>query len=130
MEETERKLVLPEGIENLIYLVRGHKVLFDVDLAHLYGVSTKALIQAVKRNPRRFPPDFCFQLTDQEFRVLRSQIVTAKSRGGRRTPPYVFSEHGVAMLSSVLNSERAILVNICAEYLYQSRLSPFFENRG
>ncbi len=85
--------------------------MFDVDLAKLYDVETKHLIQAVKRNISRFPPDFMFQLSDAEFANLRSQNVTS-SWGGRRYPPYVFTEHGVAMLSSVLKSERAIKVNI------------------
>ena len=85
--------------------------MLDMDLAELYDVETKALNQAVKRNVLRFPEDFMFQLSAQEFENLRSQIVTS-SWGGRRTPPYSFTEQGVAMLSSVLNSERAILVNI------------------
>jgi hypothetical protein len=85
--------------------------MLDKDLAELYDVETKALNQAVKRNLLRFPEDFMFQLSEQEFQNLRSQIVTA-SWGGRRTPPYAFTEQGVAMLSSILNSERAILVNI------------------
>jgi ATP-dependent Clp protease ATP-binding subunit ClpA len=89
--------------------------MLDSDLAALYAVSTGALIQAVKRNAGRFPPDFMFQLTEQELRDLRSQSVISKprpGRGGRRSPPYAFSEQGVAMLSSVLRSERAITVNI------------------
>jgi hypothetical protein len=85
--------------------------MFDADLAALYGVPTKALVQAVGRNRDRFPDDFCFRLTIQEFSNLRSQIVTS-SWGGRRTAPYVFTEQGVAMLSSVLRSPRAIAVNI------------------
>jgi len=86
--------------------------MLDQDLADLYGVETKRLVQAVKRNPDRFPEDFMFQLTKDEFDILRSQIVTSKQRGGRRYAPYAFSEQGVAMLSSVLNSRRAIHVNI------------------
>ena len=102
-----------EHIERQILLLRGHKVMLDSDLAALYGVETKTLIQAVKRNSERFPEDFMFQLTNQEVIGLRSQIVTSNvGRGGRRYPPYVFTEHGVAMLSSVLNSRQAILVNI------------------
>jgi hypothetical protein len=85
-------------------------VLLDADLAKLYGVETKVLLQALKRNPDRFPNDFMFQLTNQEFKDLRSQFVTS-SWGGRRYAPYVFTEQGVAMLSSVLNSPRAIAVN-------------------
>jgi hypothetical protein len=99
-----------------IHAVRRHKVMLDADLAVLYGVPTKALIQAVKRNQGRFPADFVFQLTDQELAVLRSQIVTSNAppvgRGGRRTAPYAFTEQGVAMLSSVLKSSRAVQVNV------------------
>jgi hypothetical protein len=86
--------------------------MLDQDLAALYEVETKALVQAVQRNIRRFPPDFMFQLSFEEFTALRSQIVTSKGRGGRRTAPYAFTEHGVAMLSSVLRSERAVEINI------------------
>jgi phage regulator Rha-like protein len=102
-----------EVIEKKIYLIRGHKVMLDSDLADMYGIATKVLLQAVKRNLKRFPSDFMFQPNYQEVPALRSQIVTSKSgRGGRRYQPYVFTEQGVAMLSSVLNSERAIEVNI------------------
>ena len=97
----------------------GGKVLLDTDLAALYGVETKVLLQAVKRNLERFPDDFMFQLTNQEFNVLRSQSVTSSSGalqtlrwGGRRTAPYAFTEQGVAMLSSVLGSPQAVQVNI------------------
>jgi cell shape-determining protein MreC len=104
--------ILPdETIINKIYIIREKKVMIDRDLAELYGVETKVLNQAVKRNLKRFPDDFMFQLTDEEFRNLRSQIVTS-SWGGSRFRPMVFTEQGVAMLSSVLNSERAISVNI------------------
>jgi hypothetical protein len=123
-------------IERAILLIRGEKVMLDADLAALYGVATRVLIQAVKRNAERFPPDFMFQLTKEEVDLLRSQFVTSKSasrlnqgesgilrsqfvipkitdpRGGRRYPPYAFTEQGVAMLSSVLHSPRAIAVNI------------------
>jgi hypothetical protein len=106
-----------ERIEPRILLVRGHKVMLDDDLADLYGVPTKVLLQAVKRNIGRFPLDFMFRITEQELAILRSQIVTSSSTdarnwGGRRTLPYAFSEQGVAMLSSVLRSARAIAVNI------------------
>ena len=108
--------LIPAGrIENSILLIRKEKVILDEDLAFLYGVSTKVLIQAVKRNIERFPSDFMFQLGKEEFPSLRSQIVTSKprsGRGGRRYPPYAFTQEGVAMLSSVLNSPRAIKVNI------------------
>jgi ORF6N domain len=106
-------LVPSEKIENAIYLIRGEKVMLDRDLALLYGVETKVLNRAVKRNFQRFPLDFMFQLTAEEAEILRCQIGTSnKGRGGRRYLPHVFTEQGVAMLSSVLNSERAILVNI------------------
>lgn len=108
-----KELILVEMIERKIYLIRGQKVMLDSDLAELYEVKTKVLLQAVKRNIQRFPDDFMFQLTNQEVSSLRSQIVTSSSgHGGRRYLPYVFTEQGVAMLSSVLNSERAVQVNI------------------
>jgi phage regulator Rha-like protein len=108
-----KELIPVEIIESKIYLIRGHKVMLDSELAELYEVETKVLIQAVKRNVQRFPEDFMFQLNDREFMNLRSQTVTSSSgHGGRRYIPYVFTEQGVAMLSSVLNSERAVQVNI------------------
>ena len=100
-------------IGHQIFLLRDQRVMLDAALAELYGVSTKALVQAVKRNPTRFPVDFMFRLSDEEFKTLRSQTVTSNSaRGGRRTAPYAFTEQGIAMLSSVLSSPRAIGVNI------------------
>ncbi len=107
-------LVPVELIEKKIYLIRGHKVMLDSDLAELYGVATKVLLQAVKRNLNRFPEDFMFLLKYQDVAALRSQIVTLKKGRGehRKYLPYVFTEQGVAMLSSVLNSERAVQVNI------------------
>ena len=107
----ELQILPDETIINKIYIIREKKVMIDRDLAELYGVETKVLNQAVKRNLKRFPDDFMFQLTDEEFRNLRSQIVTS-SWGGSRFRPMVFTEQGVAMLSSILNSERAISVNI------------------
>jgi len=104
-------LVPVEVIEKHILVLRNQKVILDKDLSQLYGVPTKVLIQAVKRSLKRFPPDFMFQLNGDEFEILRSQIVTS-SWGGRRYFPYAFTEQGIAMLSSVLNSERAIAVNI------------------
>ena len=100
-----------EIIQNKIYLIRGHKVMLDRDLADLYGVPTKSLNLAVKRNLARFPRDFMFRLTSSEVVNLRFQIETS-SWGGRRHLPYVFTQEGVAMLSSVLHSERAVGVNI------------------
>ncbi|MBI3410771.1 MAG: ORF6N domain-containing protein [Planctomycetes bacterium] len=107
-------LLPPERIERAILLVRGEKVLLDRDLAVLYEVETRALIQAVKRNMRRFPSDFMFQLTQKELEEWRSQFVMSNpaSKMGLRRRPYAFTEQGVAMLSSVLHSERAILVNV------------------
>ncbi|MBU3933892.1 MAG: ORF6N domain-containing protein [Candidatus Omnitrophica bacterium] len=105
------RLISAEKIGNKIFQIRGKRVMLDRDLAELYQVPTKALIQAVKRNRSRFPRDFMFQLSKKEFANLRSQFVTS-SWGGRRYLPYTFTEQGVAMLSSVLNSERAIKVNI------------------
>ena len=99
-------------VERAIRIIRGDKVILDEDLAELYGVETKNLIKAVQRNIDRFPADFMFQLTNQEFKDLRFQFGTASQWGGRRTPPYAFSEQGVAMLSSVLHSKRAVQVNI------------------
>jgi phage regulator Rha-like protein len=107
--------VIPiEKIESRIYEIRGQRIMFDRDLAELYGVRTKALKQAVSRNIERFPPDFMFILTYQEFANLRSQIVTSSSRqwGGTRYKPMAFTEQGVAMLSSVLRSKKAVQVNI------------------
>ncbi len=99
-------------IAQRILLVRGNKVMLDVDLAALYGVETRVLVQAVKRNIRRFPGDFMFQLTDDEWAILRSQFVISKGRGGRRYAPYAFTEHGALMLASVLNSERAVEIGV------------------
>jgi hypothetical protein len=110
-------LISTQDIESKIYLIREHKVMLDEDLAKLYQVSTKALNRQVKRNMIRFPADFMFQLTPSEAQALRCQIGTSKERhlagrGGRRYLPHVFTEQGVSMLSSVLKSERAALVNI------------------
>jgi len=101
-----------EMIDHAIYLIRGHKVLLSTHLAELYGVETRVLVQAVKRNMDRFPEDFMFQLTEKEFANLKSQIVISSWGGSRRAKPYAFTEQGVAMLSSVLNSKRAVYVNI------------------
>jgi phage regulator Rha-like protein len=103
--------VRPEMIERRIYLIRSHKVMLDTDLAELYQVPTKVFNQTVKRNRARFPEDFMFRLTAEEAEILRSQIVTS-SWGGRRYAPYAFTEQGVAMLSAVLHSKRAIQTSI------------------
>jgi len=105
--------ISPAIMQQKIYLIRREKVMFDRDLAVLYGVETRALKQAVRRNRKRFPTDFMFQLNKDEFEIWRSQIVMSKSeRQGLRWLPFVFTEQGVAMLSTVLKSERAIQVNI------------------
>jgi len=107
------EMLIPlERIQGSIFQIRGERIMLDADLARLYGVETKVLVQAVKRNIDRFPVDFMFQLSKGEFERLRSQIVTSNKRGGRRTPPYAFTEQGVAMLSSVLKSKQAVQVNI------------------
>src|SRR5690348_12054393 len=106
-----RALATASRIEESILVLRGQKVLLDATLADLYGVQTKVLVQAVKRNRSRFPDDFLFELTNHEVTILRSQIVTS-SWGGRRYSPFAFTEQGVAMLSSVLKSPQAIRVNI------------------
>ena len=108
---TINSLLSEETIANKIYFIRNQKVMLDRDLAALYGIETKVLNQAVKRNMSRFPEDFMFQLTEIEFQNLKSQIVTS-SWGGSRKLPSAFTEHGVLMLSSVLKSDKAIQVNI------------------
>ena len=108
---TINSLLSEETIANKIYFIRNQKVMLDRDLAILYGIETKVLNQAVKRNMSRFPEDFMFQLTEIEFQNLKSQILTS-SWGGTRKLPYAFTEHGVLMLSSVLKSDKAIQVNI------------------
>ncbi len=109
---TKKSLVPIERIEKLILLVRDQKVILDADLAELYGVQTKVLNQAVRRNIDRFPEDFMFQLNKEEFKILRSQIVTSSDWGGRRYPPNAFTEHGAIMAASVLNSPRAIEISV------------------
>ena len=101
-----------QTIQKKIYEIRGKQVMLDFDLALLYGVETKVLKQGVKRNIRRFPIDFMFELTQEEFNSLRSQFVTSNKRGGIRYMPFAFTEQGVAMLSSILKSETAIEINI------------------
>jgi hypothetical protein len=107
-----KEIVPIERIAESIRWIRGQKVLLDFDLAALYGVQTKNLNKAVKRNAERFPADFMFQLTPEELRSLRFQFGTSKARGGLRYRPYAFTEEGVAMLSSILKSDRAIRVNV------------------
>jgi len=120
MGEDTKEIVVQEAgkevnattIKNLIYVIRGQQVMLDSDLAMLYQVETKVFNQAVKRNEERFPKEFCFQLTRDEYNALRSQFVTSKGKGGRRYLPYVFTEQGIAMLSAVLRSDVAIQVSI------------------
>ena len=112
-------------IEKIIYVIREQKVMLDSDLAELYGVETRVLNQSVQRNAARFPKDFMFQLTEEEHDSLRSQfVISKKGKGGRRYMPYVFTENGVAMLSSVLNSEKAILINVSIMRIF-TRLRSF-----
>lgn len=113
MSEGKTSIPVQSLIGSRIVLLREQRAMLDSDLAELYGVETRVLVQAVKRNLDRFPGDFMFQLDSQDIAALRSQSVISKpGRGGRRTAPYAFTEQGVAMLSSVLNSPRAIAINI------------------
>lgn len=116
----KKSIAIPdEVVISKIYLIRKHKVMLDIDLAELYQVETGRLNEQVKRNADRFPEDFMFQLTNEEWESLRSQFaISKKGKGGRRYAPFAFSEHGVLMLSSVLNSERAIQVNIQIMRIY------------
>lgn len=112
MEKNNQQYAIPETlVTSKIYIVRNKKIMLDRDLAELYEVETRVLNQAVNRNIERFPEEFMFQLTPEEFEILKSQIVTS-SWGGTRKMPFAFAEYGVAMLSSVLRSKRAIQVNI------------------
>ena len=112
-------LVIPEEVlMKKIYLIRGHKIMLDSDLSEIYNVGTKVLKQAVRRNIERFPDDFMFELTIEENEILRSQFVTLKRGQHSKYLPFAFTEQGVAMLSSVLNSERAIMVNIQIMRIY------------
>ncbi len=111
--QVENRSVFPtKHIDNAILVLRGHNVMLDANLAELYGVETGALVRAVRRNSERFPADFMFQVSEDEFQILRCQFGISSSWGGRRYRPYAFTEHGVAMLSSVLRSDLAVQVNI------------------
>lgn len=123
----ENQFVTDEIIMNKIYYFRGQNVMLDSDLAELYGVETRRLNEQVARNIDRFPYDFMFRLDEKEFESLMSQIATSK-RGGRRKLPYVFSEHGVLMLSSVLNSKQAIQVNIQVMRIFTRIRRMFMDN--
>jgi len=123
----ENTLIPDETLMSKIYLIRDQKVMLDSDLAELYGVETRRLNEQVARNADRFPDDFMFRLNETEFDSLMSQIATSK-RGGRRKLPYVFTEHGVLMLSSVLNSKQAIMVNIQVMRIFTHIRKKFLEN--
>ena len=126
------KIAIPdEVVMNKIFLLRGDKIMLDDDLAELYQVETKRLNEQVKRNIERFPEDFMFQLTVEEWETLRSQFATSKKggRGGRRYSPLAFTEHGVLMLSSVLNSDRAIQVNIQIMRIYAKLREMLLTNK-
>ena len=129
MAEGKSELIVSdEVVISKIYYIRGRKVMLDHDLAELYDVPTKRLNEQVKRNIGRFPADFMFQLTEEEFENLRSQFATS-SWGGRRVAPYAFTEHGVLMLSSVLNSEKAISVNIQIMRIYTKMREMLMTNQ-
>ncbi|HYA37247.1 MAG TPA: ORF6N domain-containing protein [Candidatus Methylomirabilis sp.] len=116
MPKVRKASIIPlEHVASRIFLVRGHKVMLDTDVAELYGVTTKRLNEQARRNVERFPPDFMFQMNTREYDSLRSQIATSKAqsgRGGRRYLPYVFTEHGALMAAAVLDSERAVRASI------------------
>lgn len=119
-----------DQIQNKIYVIRGTQVMLDSDLAELYGVETRVLNQSVRRNSKRFPDDFMFKLTKEENEALKSQFVTSKEgRGGKQKQPLVFTENGVAMLSAVLKSDRAIEVNIAIMRIF-TKLRSYYALDG
>jgi ORF6N domain-containing protein len=125
----KNQLIPDEIIVNKIYYIRGQKIMLASDLAELYNIETRVLNQSVNRNLKRFPPDFMFQLSENEYSSLTSQFVMSKKgRGGRRVLPFVFTEHGVLMLSSVLNSDRAIEVNIQVMRIFTKIRQMLFGN--
>jgi ORF6N domain len=127
---TKSVAIPDEVVISKIYLIRNHKVMLDIDLAGLYQVETKRLNEQVKRNIDKFPEDFMFQLSNEGWEFLRSQFATSKEgRGGRRYAPLAFTEHGVLMLSSVLNSERAIQVNIQIMRIYSKLKTMVMDNK-
>jgi phage regulator Rha-like protein len=122
--------VTDEVIMSKIYLIRGKKVMIDRDLAELYGVETKVLKQTVRRNKKRFPSDFMFEMSTEELQNWRSQIVTSNAdKMGLRYPPFCFTEHGVLMLASVLNSDRAIQINIQIVRVFTKMREMLMENK-
>ena len=125
----ENQIIPDEIIMNKIYFIRGQKVMLASDLAELYKIETRVLNQSVNRNLKRFPPDFMFQFSEDEYLSLTSQFVMSKKgRGGRRVLPYVFTEHGVLMLSSILNTDRAIDVNIQVMRIFTKIRQMLFDN--
>lgn len=131
MKSKDKGTHIPSSVVmNKIFMIQGQKVMLDIDLAELYRVETKHLNQSVRRNKDRFPVDFMFQLTKKEWQSLRSQFVTSNdARGGRRYAPFAFTEHGVLMLSSVLNSDRAIRVNIQIMRIYARLKETILDNK-
>ncbi len=119
-----------ENLDRLIYEIRGQKVMLDADLAEVYGVETRVLVQAVKRNARRFPADFIFQLSETEWDSLRSQIVISKGKGGRRYRPYVFTEHGAIMAAMVLNSPQAVHMSVFVVRAFLKMRAALSDNRA
>jgi phage regulator Rha-like protein len=118
-----------EPVESLIHLIRGQRVILDADLARIYGVPTRQLNQAIKRNLDRFPDDFAFQLEPQEVAALRSQIVISKGHGGRRYVPIAFTEHGAIMVANVLNSPRAVQMSVFVVRAFVKMREVLAENR-
>ena len=116
-------------MEERIYMVRGQRVMLDSDLAEVYGVETRVLVQAVQRNAGRFPADFVFQISEPEWDSLRSQIVISKGRGGRRYRPYVFTEHGAVMAANVLNSKRAAQMSVFVVRAFIQMRAVLSDNR-
>jgi hypothetical protein len=116
-------------VESLIRVIRGQRVILDADLAQVYGVPTRQLNQAVRRNPEKFPEDFAFQLDSQEVINLRSQIVISSRHGGRRSAPWVFTEHGTIMAANILNSPRAVQMSVFVVRAFIKMRETFAQNR-
>jgi len=129
MARENNKATPLEGIDKMIREIRGQKVMLDQDLATVYGVETRVLIQAVKRNIHRFPADFIFQLSEQEWNSLRSQFVISKGKGGRRYRPYAFTEHGAIMAAMVLNSPRAVQMSVFVVRAFLKMRAVLSDNR-
>jgi phage regulator Rha-like protein len=129
MKPKKALIVVTESVETLIRTIRGQRVILDADLARVYGVPTKQLNQAVKRNLDRFPDDFAFQLEPQEVAALRSQIVTSKGRGGRRYFPVAFTEYGAIMAANVLNSPHAVQMSVFVVRAFVKMREVLAQNR-